>query len=185
MAKSQNRPPSKRSRAARRATSPSINTDKSLKEVSLPGSTSKSSTSAVLPSVLAARHSAGVTKKSKRGRQLSARGRRRQEKGLEMAEAFVERTSKKLEKSIGKAKVVQARAKKWDDINKAAEESRSNAFEVLRMATGEDDDDKEGETKMEEWETEDEMDGETVGAAATEVAAPAAPVLDEDDDVIL
>lgn len=92
-----------------------------------------------------------------------------------MAEAFVERTSKKLEKSIGKAKVVQARAKKWDDINKAAEESRSNAFEVLRMATGEDDDDKEGETKMEEWETEDEMDGETVGAAATEVAAPAAP----------
>ncbi|KAH0497717.1 hypothetical protein TgHK011_005003 [Trichoderma gracile] len=187
MAKTQNRAPSKRSRAARRATSPSINTDKSLKEVSLPGSTSKSSASAVLPSVLAARHSAGVSKKSKRGRQLSARGRRRQEKGLEMAEAFVERTSKKLEKSLGKARVVQARAKKWDDINKAAEESRSNAFEVLRLATGgeEEDDGKGGETKMGEWVTDDEMDGEVGADAEPAVAEPAAPAVDEDDDVIL
>ncbi|PTB69261.1 hypothetical protein BBK36DRAFT_16675 [Trichoderma citrinoviride] len=183
MAQTKNRPPAKRSRAARRATSPSINTDKSLKDVSLPASNSKSSSSeAFRPSVLAARHNAGVTKKSKRGRQLTARGRRRQEKGLEMAEAFVERTSKKLEKSIGKAKVVQARAKKWDDINKSAEESRSNAFEVLRQAIGEDDDEKEGETKMEEWETDDEIDGENTAGA---VAESAAPVVDEDDDVIL
>ncbi|KAL7808792.1 Alb1 domain-containing protein [Trichoderma aethiopicum] len=189
MAKTQNRPPSKRSRAARRATSPSINTDKSLKEVSLPTSTHAAASAAPRPSVLAARHSAGVTKKSKRGRQLSARGRRRQEKGLEMAEAFVERKNKKLEKSLGKARVVQSRAKKWDDINKDAEQTRSNAFEVLRLATGEavgGDDDKEGETKMGEWETDDEVDGETgAGAVESAGAAPAVPVVDEDDDLIL
>ncbi|KAL6879309.1 Alb1 domain-containing protein [Trichoderma novae-zelandiae] len=171
--------PAKRSRAARRATSPSINTDKSLKDVSLPATTSASSSASARPSVLAARHSAGVTKKSKRGRQLSARGRRRQEKGLEMAEAFVERTSKKLERSLGRARVVQARAKKWDDINKDAEETRSNAFEVLRLATG-DVEDKEGETKGGEWETDDDMDAED-GAAADS----AAPVVDDDNDVIL
>lgn len=106
-----------------------------------------------------------------------------------MAEAFVERKNKKLEKSLGKAKVVQSRAKKWDDINKDAEQTRSNAFEVLRLATGEavgGDDDKEGETKMGEWETDDEeVDGETGAGSEPASAAPAAPVVDEDDDLIL
>ncbi|EHK20125.1 uncharacterized protein TRIVIDRAFT_68694 [Trichoderma virens Gv29-8] len=175
MAPTQKRAPSKRSRAARRATSPSIDTDKSLKDVSLPSTKSASSSSA-RPSVLAARHSAGVTKKSRRGRQLSAKGRRRQEKGLEMAEAFIERTSKKLEKSIGKARVVQARSKKWEDINKAVQESRTNAFEALKQ-----DDDEDDEAKGAEWETDDDMDGE----ASAKTDAAAAPVLDNDDDEIM
>ncbi|KAL7941817.1 Alb1 domain-containing protein [Trichoderma barbatum] len=177
MAQTQKRAPSKRSRAARRATSPSINTDKSLKDVSLPSASSSSAR----PSVLAARHSAGVTKKSKRGRQLSARGRRRQEKGLEMAEAFIERTSMKLEKSIGKSKVVQARSKKWDDINKSAQESKANAFEVLKQG-GDGDDDGKGA----EWETDDDMDGDDAAKADTAAAASTAtPVLDDDNDEIM
>ncbi|KAL6691481.1 Alb1 domain-containing protein [Trichoderma pleuroticola] len=176
MAPTQKRAPSKRSRAARRATSPSINTDKSLKDVSLP-STSASSSSA-RPSVLAARHSAGVTKKSRRGRQLSAKGRRRQEKGLEMAEAFVERTSKKLEKSLGKAKVVQARSKKWDDINKDVQGAKANAFAVLSQGG-----DVDGEANGGEWETDDDMDGDD--GAKVKTAALAPPVLDNDDDEIM
>ncbi|KKO98658.1 hypothetical protein THAR02_09243 [Trichoderma harzianum] len=178
MAPTQKRAPSKRSRAARRATSPSINTDKSLKDVSLPST--KSSSEPARPSVLAARHSAGVTKKSRRGRQLSAKGRRRQEKGLEMAEAFVERTSKKLEKSLGKAKVVQARSKKWDDINKDVQETKANAFAVL----GQDDEANGGE-----WETDDDMDGDdgAKGKTAAVAAAPepVPPVLGDDDDEIM
>ncbi|KAL7915434.1 Alb1 domain-containing protein [Trichoderma velutinum] len=180
MAPTQKRAPSKRSRAARRATSPSIDTDKSLKDVSLP-STNADSSSAARPSVLAARHSAGVTKKSRRGRQLSAKGRRRQEKGLEMAEAFIERTSKKLEKSLGKAKVVQSRSKKWDAINKDAQETKANAFAVLSQAGGDD------ETKDGEWETDDDMDGDNGAKVKTAAAAavPAPPVLDDDDDEIM
>ncbi|KAK4082779.1 uncharacterized protein Triagg1_1669 [Trichoderma aggressivum f. europaeum] len=185
MAPTQKRAPSKRSRAARRATSPSINTDKSLKDVSLPSAKSDSSASA-RPSVLAARHSAGVTKKSRRGRQLSAKGRRRQEKGLEMAEAFVERTGKKLEKSLGKAKVVQARSKKWDDINKDVQETRANAFAVLSQGGNDEDGD---EANGGEWETDDDMDGDdgakTKTTNTTTAAVPAPPVLDDDDDEIM
>ncbi|KAM0461598.1 hypothetical protein ACHAPV_004306 [Trichoderma viride] len=184
MAKTQKIAPSRRSRAARRATSPSINTDKSLKNATLPASSSSTSTAAPRPSVLAARHNAGVTKKVRRGRAVSAKGRRRQEKGLEMAEAIVERTSKKLEKSFGKARVVQSRAKKWDDINKDALKSKENAFAVL-MQDGDDEDKEERE-----WETDEEMDGENAvkGAAAAAAAVEptvAAPMLDDDDDEIL
>ncbi|KAK1244214.1 hypothetical protein MKX08_002352 [Trichoderma sp. CBMAI-0020] len=182
MAKTQKTAPSRRSRAARRATSPSINTDKSLKNATLPASSSSTSTAVPRPSVLAARHNAGVTKKVRRGRAVSAKGRRRQEKGLEMAEAVVERTSKKLEKSFGKARVVQSRAKKWDDINKDALKSKENAFAALMQ---------DGDEEEREWETDEEMDGETaVKAAAAAAAAPvqptvAAPMLDDDDDEIL
>ncbi|KAL6897519.1 Alb1 domain-containing protein [Trichoderma evansii] len=182
MAKTQKAAPSRRSRAARRATSPSIDTDKSLKNATLPASSS--STAAPRPSVLAARHNAGVTKKTRRGRAVSAKGRRRQEKGLEMAEAVIERTSKKLEKSFSRARVVQSRAKKWDDINKDAQKSKENAFAVL-MQDGDEEDKEERE-----WETDEEMDGENAKkdtAAPTAFAPPtlAAPVLGDDDDEIL
>ncbi|KAL7919752.1 Alb1 domain-containing protein [Trichoderma austrokoningii] len=183
MAKTQKTAPSRRSRAARRATSPSINTDKSLKNATLPVDSSSSASAALpRPSVLAARHNAGVSKKTRRGRAVSAKGRRRQERGLEMAEAIVERTSKKLEKSFSKARVVQSRAKKWDDINKDARKSKENAFAVLVQ-------DGDAEDREErEWETDEEMDGENAikGAAAAAVQpAVAAPMLDDDDDEIL
>lgn len=104
-----------------------------------------------------------------------------------MAEAVVERTSKKLEKSLGKARVVQSRAKKWDDINKDAQKSKENAFAVL-MQDGDDEDKEERE-----WETDEEMDGENAAkdaapappAAAAPQPAMAAPMLDDDDDEIL
>ncbi|KAM0471919.1 hypothetical protein ACHAPX_009055 [Trichoderma viride] len=179
MAKTQKIAPSRRSRAARRATSPSINTDKSLKNASLPDSSS--STAAPRPSVLAARHNAGVTKKVRRGRAVSAKGRRRQERGLEMAEAIIERTSKKLEKSFSKARIVQTRAKKWDDINKDALKTKENAFAALMQ---------DGDEEDKEWETDEEMDGGDAVKAAAAAAAPvqptvAAPMLDDDDDEIL
>lgn len=101
-----------------------------------------------------------------------------------MAEAIVERTSKKLEKSLGRARVVQFRAKKWDDVNKDAQQTKQNAFAAL-MQDGDDEDKEERE-----WETDEEMDGENaVKDTATPVtAAPptaAAPMLDDDDDEIL
>lgn len=93
-----------------------------------------------------------------------------------MAEAFLDRTSKKLEKSLGKSRVVQSRAKRWDDVNKAAQESKSNAFEALRQVI-----DEGGEAKGGEWETDDEMDGDE----GAEGAESAVPVLNNDDDDIL
>jgi hypothetical protein len=140
--------PSKHSRAARRATSPSIDVDKSVKEL-------KPARDPILrPSVLAARESSGVSKKKSQGRKMSARARRRHERGMQMAEAVLERTSTKVEKSKGRGRAVQDRAKAWELINKKAAEEEQREKE-------EEDEKKEG------WETDEDMDApEAKGAEA-------------------
>jgi hypothetical protein len=166
--------PSIRSRAARRTTDIDIDTDKSLKEVKPPPRDTPQR-----PSVLAAQHSAGVTKKTKRGRNLSTRARKRQEKGLEMAEAIAERTKTKVEKSKGRGKNIQQRSKNWDDINKAAEEDEE---------VQESDDDEEVKKTEHKWEMDEEMNGadETTPTTDVKPAPDAAPLpADEDGDEIL
>ncbi|KAF7536931.1 hypothetical protein G7Z17_g12952 [Cylindrodendrum hubeiense] len=170
--------PSSRSRAARRATSPGIDLDKSLKDVKPPTST----TSTTRPSVLAVHQSAGVSKKFKGGRksQMSAKARKRHEKGLEMAEAIIERTHKKVEGSIDRGRSVKQRSKAWEDINKIAEaeELRLKELQMKKEAEGGDG-----------WETDEDMataTGETVTAPAVAAPAPAAvPLPMDDDDEIL
>lgn len=168
--------PSSNTRAARRATSPSIDTDKSLKDVKPPSRTAASAR----PSVLAVHQSAGVQKKSKNNRksQMSARARRRHEKGLEMAEAILERTSRKVEKSVGRGRNVKERSKAWDAINKAAEDEAQLVEDKLAAQEGEDD----GAA------TDEEMNGaneKTLTAPAVFVP-PGAPPLpaDMDDDIL-
>lgn len=105
---------SKHSRAARRATSPGIDTDKSLKTVKPPPTSSTTT-----PSVLAAHHNAGITKK-KRKVVLSTKARKRQEKSMDRAEAVMDRTTTKVEKSKGSFRVIQSRKKTWDEVNREA-----------------------------------------------------------------
>lgn len=62
----------------------------------------------VKPHILSAKHNAGITKKSK-SKQITRAQRKRQEKGLERAELIMDRTEKKMAKSMGKAKVVKER----------------------------------------------------------------------------
>lgn len=148
--------------------------------------------------MLAVHRSAGVQKKARPGRrsQLSARARRRHERGLEMAEAVTGRTGQKMERSLGRARTVQARSKAWDVVNRLAEgEARaSNAFAALGDGgDGGDDDDDDGEDGNKGWETDEEMDPEDEAAAAaaaapvkqqeTGVSVPAAA--DDDGDEIL
>ncbi|KAI1477241.1 hypothetical protein K445DRAFT_374773 [Daldinia sp. EC12] len=104
--------PSIHSRAARRATSPSIDTDKSLKNVQPPAESVD-----YRPSVLAIHQGAGVSKKTKKGRNMSSKARRRHEKGQDRAANIMERTEKKIAKSKGQARTIQSRRKAWDDIN--------------------------------------------------------------------
>ncbi|KAK0383444.1 hypothetical protein NLU13_9355 [Sarocladium strictum] len=168
---------SKHSRAARRATSLDIDVDKSLKEVQPPAPTKHR------PSVLAAHQSAGVTKKVKPSRRshMSSKARKRHERGLEMAEAVIERTSKKKQKSFARSRNIQERAKAWEEINKDAEAMEAEAEEgrktrtVFNAAHAED----------EAWETDEDKPfaGETVALDAA--AAKATEVRDDDDDVIL
>lgn len=104
--------PSKHSRAAKRASSPSINTDKSLKEIKPPVELKQP--------VLAARTDSGVKKSKGRKTVLSSKARKRREKTMDRAEAVMDRTETKVEKSKGRARNVQERSKAWDDLNKKA-----------------------------------------------------------------
>lgn len=110
--------PSIHSRAARRETSPSIDTDKSLKFVTPP-----EDPAARRPPVLAAHHNGGVSKPSKRKQNLSSKARRRQAKSMDRAEAIMDRTAKKVEKSKGQAKVIYSRRKTWEEVNTEVSES--------------------------------------------------------------
>lgn len=127
-----------------------------------------------------------MQKKSKRGRNLSSKARRRQEKNAEMAEAVLERTSTKVERSKGRGRSIQQRAKAWEDINRVAEE------EKLEKEDGDadDDDDADKGSKNKKtgdaddgWETDEDME---VAAKAPSSGVPSSveAVLD-DDDLIL
>ncbi|KAK2616651.1 hypothetical protein QQS21_000474 [Conoideocrella luteorostrata] len=187
MAKSKG--PSKHSRAARRATSPSIDTDKSLKDIPLP---KRNTSSDFRPSVLAVHRSAGVLKKSKplRKTRMSAKMRRRHEKGLEMAEAITERTGKKIENSIGRAKAVQKRSRAWEDVNRDAAEGVEEEEQISRSRfealMDEDAGDEQGRDKDGEWETDDD-DGLVGDADGFNPQNPGSkkPAVEEDDDEIL
>ncbi|KAJ4414831.1 hypothetical protein N0V82_007678 [Gnomoniopsis sp. IMI 355080] len=180
--------PSLHSRAARRATSPSINTDKSLKDVQPPSESLNQR-----PAVLGLHQNAGVTKKSKRGRKavMSTRARARHERGLERAEAIVDRTATKVQKSKYSASRVETRKKAWDEINAAAGKvgkKGTNMFAGL-----ENDNKDEGN---DDWEDVKELDDEmaeanpvvpvkmdsTSSSATPIVAAP--PSVDEDEEIL-
>jgi hypothetical protein len=100
--------------------------------------------------VLAAHHSAGIQKKAKRGRksQLSAKAKRRQERGLDMAEAVAERTHTKLQRSLGRSRVVNDRRKAWDEINSKL----TDGLEGAAADNGED-----GPADSKEWGTDEDV----------------------------
>ncbi|KAI9678621.1 MAG: hypothetical protein M1817_005678 [Caeruleum heppii] len=102
------------SRAAKRATSPSINLDASLKDLKVP-----SESLDTRPSVLAIHHGAGVTKKTKKARPLSSKARKRQEQGLERAEHVMDKMEKKVAKSVVKGRVGRERRAAWEELNES------------------------------------------------------------------
>ncbi|RAL64804.1 hypothetical protein DID88_001401 [Monilinia fructigena] len=143
-----------RSRAAKRASSPSIDTDKSLKNIKAPVE----------------------TKKSGRKAQLSSKAKRRQEKGMDRAEAIMDRTSTKIEKSKYRGRNVQERAKNWEALNKKAQEAVQAAMNKENEVSEEED--------MEEVQSqgEVEMDGTSAAPVAPTVVQQTplpAPVEDE------
>ncbi|KAI9375239.1 Alb1-domain-containing protein [Aspergillus egyptiacus] len=121
---------SKHSRAARRAESPSLDLDKSL--TSLPRA---EKTELYRESILADRANAGVSKKQSKPKAKSRAQRLRQQKGMDRAEATLDRLEKKVAKSENRAKTVKSRRADWNDLNKKA-----TKFEALAEATNDDDD---------------------------------------------
>ncbi|KAI0123075.1 Alb1-domain-containing protein [Xylariales sp. AK1849] len=162
---------SKHSREARRATSPSIDTDKSLKNVKPPKDSVDHR-----PSILAIHHGAGVSKKqSKRGKNLSFKAKRRAGRDQDKAMAILERTEKKIANSKGSSRNMQTRRKTWDEINKLIPQDEKTTAE----------DDQEDEEEVSDFD--DEM-GEVQEANVAVLQAahvPLPPAIDEDKDEIL
>jgi len=102
------------SRAARRATSPSIDIDKSLKALKAPEEDVLSA------ATLAAKEYAGVTKKQK-PKPMSRHQRLRKEKGMARADAVMDKTETKIIKSKSKGRIVRDRAvcASWADKRRA------------------------------------------------------------------
>ncbi|KAI0197059.1 Alb1-domain-containing protein [Xylaria flabelliformis] len=140
--------PSLHSRAARRATSPGIDTDKSLKNVQPPANDSVDHR----PSILAIHHGAGVSKKQKKGRAMSSRARKRQEKAQDRAAAVMERTEKKAALSKDSSRTIQTRRKVWDEINQDISSKSSNKTRTAppKPTASHDEDDGTEESELDE-----------------------------------
>ncbi|KAF9880982.1 hypothetical protein CkaCkLH20_01132 [Colletotrichum karsti] len=169
-----NRQPSKHSRAARRATDVDIDTDKSLKDVKPPSATTER------PSVLAAHHNSGVSKKTNnRKSQMSAKAKKRNEKAMDRAEAIMDRTSNKREKSKNSSRTIQARRKGWEDINKNIPQKKFPDEEDLEQ---EEMKARQQVAAEKDWETDEEMEGADEEVASTTAAAQAPPPQNDDID---
>jgi hypothetical protein len=177
--------PSIHSRAARRATSPSLtgNVSQSLKDIQPP---KRSSTT----HIFSGPRDGGIRKK--KGKQLKRGQLERQRRGVERADIVKGQLDAKLEKSLGKLKTMKERRKDWDVTNKVAEDGavRGGMFGVLDQ-----DGDVEGEWVDEEADVEKpeqlvpdldmkmELPILSVGHPQAE-ASTAATSTPQDDDVV-
>ncbi|KAJ5328337.1 hypothetical protein N7452_008727 [Penicillium brevicompactum] len=130
-----------RSRAARRAASPSMDLDKSV--TSLPRAESPTAQG---PAVLADRANAGVMKKQKKKNDKVSRAQRlRQQKGMDRAEAVLDQLEIKKAKSFARARVVDGRRADWDETNRKA-----SAFATLQQNDVDEEDDEDDDAMAED-----------------------------------
>ena len=166
-----------RSRASKRATSPSIDVDRSLKDAPRASDATP---------VLAARPASGVTKSKTKQKPLTRGQRRRHERGLARAEVVQDQLSKRADEATSKLKKRRDRKKLWDDVNTGA-----TNFDKMKAILGENDD-------GDEWVDEEMDDGVSdvrmVEGVQVPITAPAtklivvdrtasAPTTDMEDEV--
>ncbi|CAK7220093.1 hypothetical protein SBRCBS47491_004072 [Sporothrix bragantina] len=186
--------PSKHSREARRATSPGIDLDKSLKNVKPPQESVN-----FRPAILGIHQAAGVNKRiKKQGRKsvLSAKARRRQERGLDMAAAVMERTAQKVQRSKSNARAVQSRSKEWTEINRVAEREAGGKKKQQGMfgalAEGSDDEEEELDSGDEavrafyadDADNLDEAMDETTAMQSIPASVPLASLATNEDEIL-
>jgi hypothetical protein len=120
-------------------------------------------------------------KKSGRKAVLSSKARRRQLKSIDRAEAVMDRTAVKVQKSISQAKTINARKKGWDEINREAYE-RTERLKMSRKALAKLEEDAmveefyvdaDGNVEMDGTEGMGEASGAEAGAGAGAAAAGA------------
>lgn len=122
-----------RSRAARRATSPSLNTDKSIKEA--PRATDATP-------VLAPYHGAGIHKKIKNKR-LSRAQRVRHSRGMQRGQEVQDQLQAKVADAKSRLRQRQGRRALWEDINSTSNEEVRKAIKAPGRFDSLDDEDED------------------------------------------
>ncbi|KAF1968169.1 hypothetical protein BU23DRAFT_592232 [Bimuria novae-zelandiae CBS 107.79] len=202
-AKVKKRQPSVHSRAARRASSPSLPTTKSTTTTTTTTTTRASASppphpASIKPHVLAAR-SAGITK-SRSGKPLKRAQRLRALKGAERAEENLDKLGVKVAKSVGRERKVRDRRKGWEEVNevkrkKAAKDKGvgvGNAFGALgeeedgegRMAWRDVEMDEDVEVEGQGGEVKALEAGAGEGAQEVDVVAASVPLPVEEDELL-
>ncbi|KIW33524.1 hypothetical protein, variant 2 [Cladophialophora immunda] len=144
-----------RSRASKRATSPSIDVDKSIRDAPRASDATP---------ILAARPNSGVTKAKRKQKPLSRGQRRRHEKGLARAEKVQDQFERKIEDASHRLKKRRERKGMWDEVN------GTNKFDRLKAALGD-----EADQNEDEWEDMEETKLVVVDRTAPAPAAPLPP----------
>ncbi|KAI0423419.1 Alb1-domain-containing protein [Xylaria sp. FL1042] len=175
--------PSLHSRAARRATSPGIDTDKSLKDVQPPPESVDHR-----PSILAIHHGAGISKKQKKGRAISSKARKRHEKAQDRAAVIMERTEKKVALSKDQSRTIQGRRKLWEEINQKISLSNGQV-EPKEKTSGNGDNASGSESEFDDemGEAGEERSSQQGSVAKAEFMRPAVEIAvnqDEEDGIL-
>ncbi|EXJ63342.1 uncharacterized protein A1O5_11663 [Cladophialophora psammophila CBS 110553] len=97
-----------RSRASKRATSPSIDVDKSLKDAPRASDATP---------ILSARPNSGITKAKRKQKPLSRGQRRRHERGLARAEMVQDQFARKIEDASHRLRKRRERKGIWEEVN--------------------------------------------------------------------
>ncbi|MCJ1337938.1 hypothetical protein MMC09_003222 [Bachmanniomyces sp. S44760] len=106
------------SRLAKRALSPSNDLDRSITSTRAPAEDESKRSM-----VLSTHHGARITKRKAKGKQLTRQQRRRHEKGMERAEAVMDKTETKVDRIVSKGKANKERRAAWDEFNSKIEET--------------------------------------------------------------
>jgi hypothetical protein len=125
-----------------------------------------------------------VSKKSRKGRNVSSKARRRHEKAQDRAAAIIERTENKVAKSKGQARTIQSRSRAWDDVNQSIPQGKKRLHEAVEDADRGADETSEFDDDMSEAD-QDNGQGEASTAVAEAANVPLPPPMDEDVDGIL
>ena len=150
-----------RSRASKRAASPSMDLDKSIRDAPRASDATPS---------LAPRPQSGVTKARKKLKPLKRGQRARQEKGSARAEVVSAQLEKKMAGSQSRLKKRRERKAVWDEVNDDAREEQRKTPKFQLLSNG----NTENDENQDEWEDES---GDTEMKTVDGVQVPATAAL--------
>ncbi|KIX08744.1 uncharacterized protein Z518_03401 [Rhinocladiella mackenziei CBS 650.93] len=167
-----------KSRASKRAASPSINVDESLRDAPRASDATP---------ILSARPNGGVTKLKRKQKSLTRGQRRRHEKGLARAEVVLDQLAKKVDDASSRLRRRRERKSMWDEVNGTAKFDKMKVIlsDNTEQVDGDEWEDEAMEAVKSEAKVVEDVNVPTTAAATKLVVVDrttSAPMTDEEDE---